>query len=99
MNRSRLARRIAIGCGVLALLAFAFVVFLGFQIAAALSQFRMQIKPGDVAEWVRQATVITLEQGAPEQKLEVVRVLGEAGAAAREYSPALLKAALADEDP
>jgi hypothetical protein len=84
-------------CAVLLLSAFAVTVAVGFKIADAIS--RIQVDPASVADWIKQATTHTLEQGAPEQKLEIIRVLGEAGAEAREYSQSLVNAALADNDP
>lgn len=97
MHHLRLARRLGVICAVLLLSAFAVTAALGFKIADAVS--RIQIDPASVGEWVKQATTLALEQGAPEQKLEVIRVLGEAGADAREYSQSLVKAAIADDDP
>jgi hypothetical protein len=99
MFRSRFARRLLAVCAVLALIAFALTVALGQRIAVAIGQFQAQITPGAVSEWVTQAMVITLEQGTPEQKLEVIRQLGEMAADARELSPSLVHAALADNDP
>jgi|SRR5262245_24199989 len=97
--KSRLARRLAVIFAVLSVMAIAVTVDIGLRIADAISRFGAGIEPGDVALWVKEAMVFSLEQGAPEQKLEVIRVLGDAGADAREYSPSLLKAALADVDP
>jgi hypothetical protein len=99
MALSRLPHRLAAAFAVLALIAFALTVALGFKIADAISHFRMQIDPATVTQWVTDAMKITLESGAPEQKLEVIRILGDAGADSRELSPSLLTAALADEDP
>lgn len=99
MDQSRLARRVAIGLALMALIALALTVNLGFKIAGAISRFQAQIDPEAVGQWVKEAMVLSLEQGAPEQKLEILRVLGDIGADGREYSPALLKAALADDDP
>ena len=41
--------------------------------------------------------VLTLEQGAPEQKLEIIRRLDEMGADACELSPSLVKAAIGQD--
>lgn len=95
----RLARRLAAVCTLLAVLALTLTLALGCKIVDAISRFHLQIDPGTVHEWMTQAMAVTLQQGAPEQKLEVIRVLGDAGADARELSPSLLMAALADEDP
>jgi len=99
MAQSRLPHRLATAFAILALIAFALTVALGFKIADAISGFQSQIDPGTVREWVSQAMTIALQQGAPEQKLDVIRVLSDAGADAREFSPSLLTAALDDEDP
>jgi HEAT repeat protein len=99
MDQSRLARRVAVVCAVLAVIAIALTVFVGYRIVDAISRFQLQIEPGDVAQWVKEAMVLTLDQGAPEQKLEVIRVLADTGADAREYSASLVKTALADDDP
>jgi HEAT repeat protein len=99
MARSRLPRRLAAVFCLLTLIAIVLTVALGFKIADAISRFQALITPETVSQWMHEAIVVTLEQGAPEQKLEVIRVLGDAGADAREYSPALLTAALKDGDP
>jgi hypothetical protein len=99
MDQSRLARRVAVVCAVLAVIAIALTVFVGYRIVDAISRFQLQIEPGDVAQWVKEAMVLTLDQGAPEQKLEVIRVLADTGADAREYSASLVKRARADDDP
>ena len=96
MARSRLARRVGVGCAVLAALFFALVVAVGFKIADAIS--RIQIDPEAVSQWMTQAVIVTLEQGTPEQKLQVIRVLADMGADAREFSPSLVSGALADDD-
>jgi hypothetical protein len=99
MDQSRLARRVAVGCAVLTVIAIAVAVIVGYRIVDAISRFQLRIEPGDIAQWVKEAMVLTLDQGAPEQKLEVIRVLAEMGADAHEYSASLVKRALADDDP
>ena len=96
MNRSRLPHRLAAACALLAVIAVALTIALGFKIVDAISR---GFDPAAVNQWVTQAVTVTLQQGAPEQKLEVIRVLADAGADAREFSPSLLQAALADDDP
>ena len=77
MNRSRLPHRLAAGCALLAVIAVALTVALGCKIADAISRFHAQITPEAVGQWVKEAMLLSLEQGTPEQKLAIVFDLSE----------------------
>ena len=88
--------RLALGCAALAALFAALAVCVVVRLAEVALN-RLTIDPAAVrqalAEWVE----ATVADGTPDQKLEILRTLGEMGADARPFAPAIAPA-LEDED-
>ena len=89
----------------LSVLAVAVIIFflsctvgVSLVISAWSALARIQVDPEALSKAVKDGVMITLKDGLPEQKLEMIRTLREMGAGAREFIPAL-SAAAADDDP
>jgi HEAT repeat protein len=95
MGRFRTARWVGLGCAVLAALFLALSVGLVVTVANAVS--RITIDPVAWRQAVREWLVTALRDGTPDQRLQVIRALGDMGADAREFIPELVDA-LDDDD-
>jgi hypothetical protein len=99
-NQPRPQHKLLIGC----LAAAAFAVVLTGVLGVALIWFlwtaasRITIDPVAVNDIVKQSIVMTLKDGTPQQKLDMLHALRDAGPAAKDYVPELT-AALDDDDP
>jgi HEAT repeat protein len=100
MGIPRLARKLGVGCFAVTACVVAAVGAAALVLVLLLwnAISRIDVNPQAFAAAMKEALVVALKDGPPEQRLEMIRVLRDMGADAKEFAPQLA-ALLGDVDP
>src|SRR4051812_204680 len=100
MRTSHTARNVVLGLAAVAAILVALAGAIGLAVALFLGNVvsHIQIDPKAVQTAVNEAIVVTLKDGSPDQRLQMIHTLRDAGADAKQFVPQLT-ALLADPDP